>query len=82
MSVDIRTAENCNLPGNTNALVNATCSNGRWERTAATQGLNFFMIVFWSAGAYMRSAYSFTMRRVVNRGSTRRIRQSWPHAKQ
>ena len=48
VSVDIRTAENCNVPGNTNAQFNATCSNGRWERSAATQGLNFFVIVFWA----------------------------------
>ncbi len=69
VSVDIRTAENCNVPGNTNALVNATCSNGLWERTAGTQGLNFFMIVFWSAVMLGLASWStgWTMSRPLKR---------------
>ncbi|MEZ5409781.1 MAG: FHA domain-containing protein [Acidimicrobiales bacterium] len=69
VSVDIQTAENCNLPGNTNAQFNATCSNDRWDRTAATQGLNFSMIVFWSVALLGLASWctGWTMSRPIKR---------------
>lgn len=69
VSVDIRTAENCNVPDNPNAQFNATCSNGRWERSAATQSLNFFMILFWSVAMLGLASWAtgWTMSRPLKR---------------
>ena len=74
MAVNIRSAENCPpedvvTQAPPPAVVNQTCLNPRWKRSALNQFVNLFMLVFWAVVLLFAAGwiYGWSLSRPIRR---------------